>query len=68
MIATMARKAGDRLLALVLPRLDEPARAVDCQTEQRCFGNNLRRRTCCLHSNGSVTCTPWGGGCNDCCD
>jgi hypothetical protein len=56
MIASVVQRAGDRLLALFVPKLDHPARADDCQTEYYCSGYTKYRHTCCLHANGTVTC------------
>ena len=60
MIAGVIRRAADQLLTMFVPKLDQPVRADDCQTDTTCF-NDCHRwyRTCCLHSDGSFSCSPW---------
>lgn len=55
----VARRAADGLLALFIPKLDQPVQAVDCWYETQCLHPVLRQRHCCRRSDGAVTCGAW---------
>lgn len=55
----MARRAADGLLALFVPKLDQPVQAADCWYQSECLHPVLRQRHCCRRPGGGVTCGGW---------
>jgi hypothetical protein len=67
MIASGVRRIADQILTLFVPKLDQPARAVDCQQQKSCFRSHYWwYRTCCAHSNGTWSCGQWWESVNPC--